>query len=105
MFRLYSDQGVQVFQKNWRTFFWPLTRYRYPLDLLETALRKEFGDLTMGELWQKDSAIDVVITTFDLLENRTRFIKPWKEEYRDWSVVKAALSSCAVPTFSPIVEG
>jgi hypothetical protein len=49
--------------------------------------------------------MDVVLTTFDLLENRTRFIKPWKEEYREWPVAKAVLASCAVPTFFPAVEG
>ncbi len=105
LFDLYNELGEQIFRKSWRTWFWPLTRYRYPLTPLETALQKEIGDLCIGDIWHQDLPSDVVITTFDLLENRTRFLKPWKEEYRDWPVVKAVLSSCAVPTFFPVVEG
>jgi predicted acylesterase/phospholipase RssA len=39
------------------------------------------------------------------VENRTRFIKPWKEEYADWPVIKAVLASSSVPTYFPTVEG
>ncbi len=46
----------------------------------------------------------MVITTYDLAENRTRFIKPWKEEYQNWSVSKAVRASCTVPTYFPVVE-
>jgi predicted acylesterase/phospholipase RssA len=48
---------------------------------------------------------DVVITTFDMVDNRTRFIKPWKAEYAGWPVVQAVLSSSTVPTYFPVVAG
>lgn len=105
MTRLYSQMGKLIFHKSWRSRLWPLSRYRYSLEALETALKQEFGDLLMGDLWEGKLPTDLLITTFDLQENRTRFIKPWKEEYRDWPVTKAVLSSCAVPTFFPVVEG
>lgn len=105
LFDLYSEMGEQIFRKSWRSRLWPLTPYRYRLTPLETALRREFGDLCMGDLWGQELPTDLVITTFDLFENRTRFIKPWKKEYQDWPVVKAVISSCAVPTFFPIVDG
>ena len=47
----------------------------------------------------------MVITSFDLVENRTRFLKPWKAEYKNWPVVKAVLASSTVPTYFPVVEG
>ena len=105
MFDLYRTLGEKIFRKSWRTLFWPLTRYRYPIDPLESALRQEIGDLTMGDFWSSDPPTDVVITTFDLFENRTRFIKPWKEEYSAWPVLKAVKASCAVPTYFPVVDG
>ena len=46
-----------------------------------------------------------MLTTFDLVENRTRFIKPWKDEYKGWSMVQAVLASSSVPTYFPVVAG
>jgi len=59
----------------------------------------------MGEFWSADPPTDVVITAFDLVENRTRFIKPWKEEYAFWPVTKAVLASSSVPTLFPVIDG
>jgi predicted acylesterase/phospholipase RssA len=61
--------------------------------------------MTMGDYWATDPPTDVVITLFDLVENRTRFVKPWKEEYVKCPVVTAVLSSCSVPTYFPVVNG
>jgi predicted acylesterase/phospholipase RssA len=38
-----------------------------------------------------------------LQENRSRFIKPWKEEYADMSLAQAVQGSCTVPTYFPVV--
>jgi predicted acylesterase/phospholipase RssA len=103
--QLYSRYGAIIFRKSWRTWLWPLSRFRYPHAPLETALKRYLGDRTMGDLWDSDPAIDVVITAFDLVDNRTRFIKPWKHDYGEWTVVRAALASSSVPTFFPPVEG
>ncbi|MFO8036469.1 MAG: patatin-like phospholipase family protein [Anaerolineales bacterium] len=103
--RLYVDLGDDIFRKRLRTVLWPLTRYRYPQEPLESALKTYLGERKLGDLWESELPTDVVITTFDLVENRTRFVKPFKEGYADWTIVKAVLASSAAPTFFPAVEG
>ncbi len=105
MHLLYISLGESIFKKTWRTFFWPLTRFRYSHAPLENALRHYIGEKTMGDFWNSNPPTDVVMTTFDLLANRTRFIKPWKRVYQDWSVIEAVLASSSVPTYFPVVEG
>jgi len=104
---LYLRLGDTIFSKGWRTFFFPFSRYRYPAEPLETALKDQFGDLKMGDFWSKESLTltDVVITTYDAVNNSTRFIKPWKLQYQNWPVVKAVMASSSVPTYFPIVDG
>jgi len=105
MFQLYRTLGSTILKKTLRTYLWPLTRYRYSIDPLQEALQEYVGDGTMGDFWKADPATDVVITAFDLVENRTRFIKPWKEEYASWPVTKAVLASSSVPTYFPVIDG
>ena len=105
MYQLYMDLGPEIFAPTWRSRFWPLTRSRYTGKALQKALEKHIGSLSLGELWKRDPQIDVVITAFDLKENRNRFIKPWKGEYQDWSLTKAVLASSTVPTYFPAVDG
>ena len=105
MHLLYVGLGARIFKKSWRTFFWPLTRYRYPDTAFIQALNENIGERKMGDFWTADPPTDVVITTFDLLANKTRFIKPWKPEYEDWPVAQAILASSSVPTYFPVVEG
>lgn len=105
LYQLYCSLGQRIFTKSWRSALWPLTRYRYPSQPLENALRDVLGNQKMGDFWQTDDRTDVVITTFDLVQNRTRFIKPWKDEYADWPVVSAVMASSAVPTYFPVVDG
>lgn len=104
MTRLYREMGTAIFPSTCRKWLFPLTRYRYPADPLAAALEKYFGAMKMAEFWNTPTPTDVVITTYDLEENRTRFVKPWKPEYKDWLVTKAVRSSCTVPTYFPIVE-
>ncbi len=105
LYQLYVDLGKTIFPKSWRTFFFPLSRFRYPSKPLSAALNKYIGNRKMGDFWTANPPIDVVITTFDLVDNHTRFIKPWKDEYKDWPVVRAVLASSSVPTYFPVVEG
>ena len=105
MYDLYVRLGESIFRKSWRTLIWPLTRYRYPHEPLMQALYNVVGDMTMGDFWKKNPKFDIVITSFDLILNKTRFIKPWKEEYRDWPVISAVLASSSVPTYFPVVDG
>ena len=105
MHRLYRELGATIFRRTWRSRLWPLTRYRYPIEPLESALRRYVSDMTMGALWQADPPTDLVITAFDLVTNHTCLIKPWKEEYAAWPVVKAVLASSSVPTYFPVIDG
>ncbi|MFB0537369.1 MAG: patatin-like phospholipase family protein [Anaerolineae bacterium] len=105
MHELYRQLGDKIFKKTWRYYLWLLARYKYPNSALIQALQDALGEITMGDFWKSESRIDVVITVRDLAENRTRFIKPWKEEYQDWKVWYAVLASCTVPTYFPVVEG
>lgn len=102
---LYSGLGGAIFTKTWRSILWPLTKYRYTHEPLVSALREHIGTLKMADFWTSNPRTDVVITTFDLLANKTCFIKPWKKEYEDWPVVWAILASSSVPTFFPVVDG
>ena len=104
--QLYCELGPVIFRKTWRSALWPLTRYRYPLDPLEKALEDQLGRKQMGDLWFCDNPIDLVITAFDLLENRTLFIKPFNQAggYDRWPVTKAVLASSSVPSYFPPVE-
>ena len=60
MHQLYLGLGGVIFKKTWRTFFWPLTRYRYSHHPLENALRQQIGDRKMGDyprtVWRALSA-------------------------------------------------
>jgi len=103
--QLYTSLGGIIFKKSWRTFFWPLTRFRYPHEPLVKALREQIGTRKLGDFWTIDPPWDVVITTYDLLAGKTCFIKPWKKEYKDWPVIWAILASCSVPSFFPVVDG
>ena len=105
LYQLYVDLGKTIFPKSLRTFFFPLSRYRYPSKPLSAALKEYMGNRKMGDFWTANPQIDVVITSFDLVENHTRFIKPWKDEYKEWPVVRAVLASSSVPTYFPVVEG
>jgi hypothetical protein len=105
MYDLYVELGAMILRKTLRAWLWPLTPYRYPIEPLETALKTHLGEGTMGDFWTADPPTDVVITTFDLVENRTRFIKPWKPEYARCPVTRAVLASSSVPTYFPPIEG
>jgi len=103
--QLYLDLGPALFKKSLRSTLWPLLGYRYNPAPFEKALRDLLGDMKMGEFWQGEHKTDVVITLFDLLENRMRLAKPWKSEYRDWDAAKVVLASSSAPTFLPSVDG
>ncbi len=103
--QLYLDLGNEIFHKSVRTLLWPFFNYRYPNLPLEKALDKYLGGKMIVDLWRGDHPIDVVITTFDTVENRTRFIKPYKDNYENWPVVKVVLASAAAPTYFPAIDG
>jgi len=102
---LYLELGNEIFQKSIRTLLWPLFNYRYSNLPLKKALDKYFGEKMTAELWKASHPIDVVITAYDVVESRTRFIKSYKSNYADWPVVKAVMASAAAPTYFPSIDG
>ncbi len=104
---LYVDLCREIFKKNWRT--WPLinlfVNYQYPNDGLKKTLIDLLGKQTLGEFSANNPNSNIVMTSFNLVESRTRFIKTNKEEYKDWPVYKAAMASSAAPTFLPAIDG
>jgi predicted acylesterase/phospholipase RssA len=106
IYQLYCDLGPKIFKKTLRSSFWPLTKYRYPLKPLQTALEDQLGTKQMGDFWYKEDPIDLVITAFDLVQNKTLFIKPFNQAsgYDQWPVTKAVLASSSVPSYFPPVE-
>jgi hypothetical protein len=105
LYDLYLSIGAGIFKPTLRSRLWFSMRYRYPHTRLEQALRDNMGNLTMGDLWKQNPPRALVITSFDLIENRTRFMKSWKAEYEVWPLYKAVLASAAAPTYFPIVDG
>jgi predicted acylesterase/phospholipase RssA len=101
---LYVRLGKVIFKKTLRSY-WPLSGWKFSNKALMTALRDTLGERTMGECWNRPQPMDVVITVRDLAESRTRFVKSWKDEYRDWKLWYAALCSSTVPTYFPVVDG
>ena len=98
-----SLSATSSFRRRCAASFGCFSKYRYPHGPLEEALKKHVSTGVMGDFWG-ENPIDVVITVFDLVDNRTRFVKPWKPEYAHWPIVKAVLASSSVPTFFPAVE-
>jgi predicted acylesterase/phospholipase RssA len=104
---VYVDLGRNIFKKSWRLIF-PfkyLVHYMYPSDYFKATLQKYLGEMTMGDLWAAEPRMDVVITTRDLVLNKTCFVKPWKDNYKDWKVWYAVLCSSSAPTYMPVVDG
>ena len=105
LYQMYLRLGADIFKKGFRTIFWYAFNHRYLQASLTKALHTYFGDKTVGDVWKADPPTDIVMTTFDIVENRTRFIKSYKSEYQSWPLVKAVLASAAAPTYFPSVEG
>ncbi len=102
---MYQKMSGDVFKRSIRTALWYAFNHRYLDPPLEKALQTRFGSKTVGDLWKDEPPTDLVITTFDVVENRTRFVKSYKSEYTDWPLVKAILASAAAPTYFPSVDG
>jgi hypothetical protein len=105
LYQMYLRLGQEIFKKNFRTRFWYFFNHRYLRPPLEKALHTYFGDKTVGDLWKADPPTDLLLTTFDTVENRTRFIKSYKSKYKNWSLVNAVMASTAAPTYFPSVDG
>ena len=105
LYQMYLKLGQDIFKKSYRTALWYFFNHRYMQPPLEKALQTYFGDKTLGDLWKADPPTDLIITAFDAVENRTRFIKSYKSKYKSWSLVNAVMASTAAPTYFQSFEG
>jgi len=105
MTTLYKTLAAKIFKKSWRTYLWFLASYRYGNDELKKQFDFFSQEQPMGALWTDARKFDLVIVVRDLHEARSRFIKPWKEEYRSMPITTAVMASAAAPTYFPVVEG
>lgn len=114
---LYLTLGEKVFRRFGRWARFLFTGYRYSnkklREELEAALDKTIGkNAKMEDFFKTQKPMtDIVLTTFELLKNETRFIKPWNKpenrvdkDFTRWSVVDAVLASSAAPTYLPRVH-
>lgn len=102
---MYRYFAPKVFAKSLRYYVWPLLNHRYSNVVLKSELDRQTQNRTMGDLWKGGRKFDLIVTTRDLHEARTRFIKSWKPEYRKMPITTAVLASSAAPTYFPVIEG
>ncbi len=105
LYEMYLQLGRDIFKKSYRTTLWYLFNHRYLQPPLEKALHTYFGDKTVGDVWKADPPTDLIITAFDAIEYRTRFIKSHKSKYDKWPLVDAVIASTAAPTYFPSLDG
>jgi len=103
--QLYCELGPKIFHPTWRSRLWFLMNYRYSNQPLIDALKDALGDRRMGDLWQEPSRKDLIVVLHDLVENRARFVKPYKAAYQDWPIWEAVVASSSVPTYFPVFKG
>lgn len=105
LLELYLELGPNLFRKSFLTQMWLLRGYRYS----RQPLIRKFGSMvegkTLGDLWNSDPPMALITTTYDLVADRTRFVKSWKADYRDWTILQAVLASSAAPTYFPVLDG
>ncbi len=107
---LYKSLGPGIFRKSWRNL--PLVRYLVPyrydnrplIDALRAVIGEKLGDsdITIGELRQRRPDFNIVITITDVLANKTRFVKLYKERYAGWRLWEVVVASSTVPTVFPV---
>jgi hypothetical protein len=105
LYEMYIQLGRDIFKKSYRTALWYFFNHRYLQPPLEKALRIYFGDKTLGDVWNADPPTDLIITSFDAVGTRTRFIKSHKSQYDKWPLVNAVMASTAAPTYFPSLDG
>ncbi len=101
----YQEMAPKIFKRSLRSALWPVFTYRYPNTEIQRQLDVHTQKEKMGGLWTEARKFDLVITARDMHEARTRFIKSWKEEYKDWAITTAVIASAAAPTYFPVILG
>ena len=80
MTNLYKELGSAIFPTTLRKMLFPLTRYRYPVEPFQSALADQL-EISDGSICHTRKPL-IRDHTYDLAENRTRFIKPGRKTIR-----------------------
>jgi patatin-like phospholipase/acyl hydrolase len=101
---LYEQEGPQIFDRSvWHriTSAGGLLDEKYPLDGMERAFERYFGEVRL-----KDALCDVIVTSYEIEQRTTFFFKSAKareDERDDFAMSEAALATSAAPTyFAPV---
>ncbi|MBK9780764.1 MAG: patatin-like phospholipase family protein [Anaerolineales bacterium] len=104
---LFPNFCEEVFKKRWKNAmpFKFFVNHQYSNQAFMQQLKNILADMTFEEFKQKHPTRKMVTTTFDVIHNKTRFLKTDKPQYANWPFYKAVLASAAAPTYFPVVDG
>ena len=102
---MYMQLGNTLFKRSFGYWLWLLRGYRYSHQPLVDYFSPMLKGKTLGDLWNTKPSTALVVTTFDMVSNETRFLKSWKPQNQHWTVLNAVLASAAAPTYLPVMEG
>lgn len=97
---IYEKRGEEIFSRSlWRRIpGYNITDEKYSHEGLEALLEEYFGNDTLGQLSSR-----IVVTTYDLHQRDTLFLKSWSMPHQNIRIREAARATSAAPTyFEPV---
>ncbi len=95
--KLYEEQGDKIFEYSlWRKLrtVGGILEEAYSHEVLEGILEKYFSGATLG-----DCEVPTMVTTYDIQNRRTVFLKSWHADYQPVLCRDAARATSAAPTY------
>jgi len=104
---LYTEHGDQIFESGARWFFKRIGRAfrsgisapKYSDKGLENALKKELGDLRLGEL-----KANLVVPAYDVTNTKAVFFKSHKKDHENYRLRDVIKASSSAPIYFPAHE-
>ena len=96
MVKLYGVHGEEIFEQSlWRKLrsVGGIFEEAYSHEALEKILKKYFEDHTLA-----DCGVPPMVTSYDIQNRRTVFLKSWHEEHAQLLCSEAARATSAAPT-------
>ena len=97
MVKLYETHGIEIFEQSlWRKLrtVGGIFEEAYSHKALEGVLERYFGDSALG-----DCAVPTMVTSYDIRNRRTVFLKSWHNEHAGLKCSQAARATSAAPTY------
>jgi len=95
--KLYEEQGANIFEYSlWRKLrtVGGILDEAYSHEVLEDILGKYFAEATLG-----DCEVPTMVTSYDIQNRRTVFLKSWHADHRPLLCRDAARATSAAPTY------